>query len=48
MSSELKQAIRKIIRIEPDWNVKIVLYLSRNSLALIRIEPDWNVKSFIA
>ena len=32
------------IRIEPDWNVKVIAPLMYILICLIRIEPDWNVK----
>ena len=32
------------IRIEPDWNVKVVFAAMMCNFFLIRIEPDWNVK----
>ena len=33
-----------LIRIEPDWNVKIYILQSGIRRPSIRIEPDWNVK----
>ncbi len=32
------------IRIEPDWNVKLLSPHFLNTENFIRIEPDWNVK----
>ena len=35
----------KQIRIEPDWNVKVLHYRKTQKVFYtIRIEPDWNVK----
>ena len=36
--------MRAGIRIEPDWNVKIMKDLHTLDFDIIRIEPDWNVK----
>ena len=33
-----------MIRIEPDWNVKIAFPALVTLRLMIRIEPDWNVK----
>ena len=33
-----------LIRIEPDWNVKLKQLIYRPQFRPIRIEPDWNVK----
>ena len=33
-----------MIRIEPDWNVKLSLRKMLSLFRFIRIEPDWNVK----
>ncbi len=33
-----------VIRIEPDWNVKLLDTHLADLQVLIRIEPDWNVK----
>ena len=32
------------IRIEPDWNVKLIIAAGILNSLHIRIEPDWNVK----
>ena len=34
-----------VIRIEPDWNVKILTCIIQQATKVIRIEPDWNVKN---
>ena len=34
-----------LIRIEPDWNVKLAKFIKSTDMYGIRIEPDWNVKS---
>ena len=35
-----------IIRICPDWNVKLSAEVVINHIEFIRICPDWNVKAF--
>ena len=35
------------IRIEPDWNVKMVIFWLLMYTLKIRIEPDWNVKGLL-
>ena len=44
MSSENIGVEISSIRIEPDWNVKMMKIIQAINQVLIRIEPDWNVK----
>ena len=34
------------IWIEPDWNVKVIMYGTNAAPTTIWIEPDWNVKAY--
>ena len=36
-----------LIRIKPDWNVKLKAWIYEKSGDLIRIKPDWNVKLYL-
>ena len=36
-----------LIRIKPDWNVKVNTSMRALPSSFIRIKPDWNVKSSV-